>query len=784
MRFVFGFIGLLCLLPGLAFSQRGVLLSGDIKDGKGEPVSQAVVTIEGTTKAVLSDDKGHYALEMARGQHTIVVSAYGFIIEKVPVEIKHNKELNFMLQKLAVDIESVSVYGKSKSQQVREGAFAVNAIEIRGLASSVNDLSYSIGKSSGVNLREDGGVGADFDLSINGLSGNSIRYFIDGVPLSSMGNGVTLANLPVNIVDHIEVYKGVVPAHLGSDALGGAINIITKEDVSNYIDASYGMGSFCTHKADFNAYYKNPKNGLFVQPSVGLTYSKNNYEMRDVQVPDENGRFVESDEERFHDNYFSLISQLNLGVANKEWADLFTVAGSYSYSDKELQTGSKQDWVYGMATRQNKSYTLSSKYHKTNLFTEGLTTKISLSHTWDQKMVVDTAYRKYYWDGSYRDGTSRNEISGGAKSIRHIDRPLTLGRVNFNYELSKQHVFNVNYLLNHVTNERYDDLDTEFEPSEDVFSKQIIGITYAQKLFDNKLYNTFFLKDYNSYLKIGQQDRYWITGSDEVEKTSATNNLGYGLSSRFRLMEQLAIKASYEHSVRLPLSREYLGNGTTIDPNFNLAPENSENINLGLFGTFHVSSDHLLSYETGLFYRKVEDYIRYVPDKNEGSGQYDNVNNVTIKGVEGEFRYDFKNTFGVIANITYLDERNKTKYQDNGKPEATFNNRMPNRPWLFGNMEMNYRKRNVFGRDGNLLRIAYGFQYVHKFLFTWEDYGANHESIPTQYMNNVQLTYSLKNEKYNISLECKNLLDYTLYDNFKMQKPGRSFFCKFRIFIN
>lgn len=85
-------------------------------------------------------------------------------------------------------------------------------------------------RTTGIKVREEGGVGSDFDLSINGMSGNSVRYFLDGMPLDTKGSGVSLANLPINIIDRIEIYKGVVPASLGTDALGGAINIITKQE--------------------------------------------------------------------------------------------------------------------------------------------------------------------------------------------------------------------------------------------------------------------------------------------------------------------------------------------------------------------------------------------------------------------------------------------------------------------------------------------------------------------------------------------------------------------------
>ncbi len=786
MRFLLNLIILFCFQSIGAFAQKSFLLSGEIRDINDTPISMALIAIEGSKTGCYADDNGKYSLKITSGKHTIVISAYGYKLLKKTIEIQNDKTQNFVLEKLAIDLETVNVYGKSRSQQIREGSFSVNSIEIKQLASSLNNLNTTIGRSSGIKIRENGGVGADFDLSINGLSGNSIRYFIDGVPLSSMGNGVSLANLPVNIVERIEVYKGVVPAELGSDALGGAINIVTKKEVHNYVDASYGIGSFGTHKADFNAQYVHPKTGLFVLPSLGINYSKNNYEMRDVEVLDTTtNSFKKINTKRFHNDYFSAFTQLKIGVNNKKWTEIFSVSTSYFYSDQELQTGSVQTWVYGMATREKKAFNLSGQYQKNEFFIKGLSTNISLSQTWDKKVVVDTTYRQYYWDG-YSTSASGNEISGGAKSIRHIERPLTIGRANFNYSINSKHVINFNYVINYLTNNRYDDLDSEFEPSKDIFNKQIIGISYNQKFWNDKLDNTLFLKDFISYLEIGQQDQSWITGSDEVERSSTTSNYGYGVSSRFRFIEQLAVKGSYEHSIRLPLAKEYLGNGTTIDPNFKLEPENSENINLGLFGSFHIASEHHINYEMGLFYRKVEDYIRYVPDQNEGNGQYDNVNNVTVKGIEGELRYDYRNLFQVIANMSYLDERNKTKYQDNGKPEVTYNNHMPNRPWLFGNLEFNFRKNDIFGYKNNQLKLAYFFQYVHWFYLTWEGYGtlSSKSTIPSQYQNNVELTYSLENKKYNISFEAENIFDCTLYDNYMMQKPGRSFFLKLRIFIN
>ena len=163
-------------------------------------------------------------------------------------------------------LSNATVTAKSREQQLREGAFAVGALNMRLQASTLQSLTSAIDRTAGIRIREEGGVGSDFDLSINGMSGNSIRYFLDGMPLDAKGTGMTLANLPVNIIDRVEIYKGVIPASFGSDALGGAVNIITNRSSRNYLDFSYGIGSFHTHKADFSAQYIGKKTGLVSSP--------------------------------------------------------------------------------------------------------------------------------------------------------------------------------------------------------------------------------------------------------------------------------------------------------------------------------------------------------------------------------------------------------------------------------------------------------------------------------------------------------------------------------------
>ncbi len=684
----------------------------------------------------------------------------------------------------SVMLQAVEVTGKSKAQRLREGALAVNAIDVQSIISSINSLNGLVDRTAGVKIREEGGVGSDFDLSINGMSGNSVRYFIDGVPLDTKGTGVTLANLPVSMIDHVEIYKGVVPTWLCCDALGGAINIVTNRKKTNYLDVSYGFGSYHTHKADISGQYVF-KNGLTIRPSFNVNYSKNDYMMHDVEVWDEGADdYIKTDRRRFHDDYFSVMGTMEAGFIDKWWADEFFVSVSYSKIKKEIQTSQVQTKVVGEAERHADAWSISANYQKRRFLLDNLNASMSLSHTWDHSVTVDTAYRKYNWDGEFTK-SSRNEINGRGRTLRHYKRPLTIVRADFNYTLGEGHLLNLSYTMNRTGNNRYDEVDKSFEPANDVLTKHIIGLAYNQSLFDGRMSNTFFVKDYVNHMSIEQTDIPTVTGSREVQGSNTSNSFGGGVALRFQPVEPFAVKASYEHSVRLPLARELLGNGTTIYANVALEPEKSDNINVGLFGTLKIAR-HILSYEVNGFLRYVDNYIQPRLSEKEGTLQYVNEPAIHIKGIEGELRYNWDNQFQLTGNISWQEARDRQEFKSDGKPSVTFDNRVPNRPWFFASAEARYDAKKLISKllpFTSHLYISANYQWVHWFFLSWEGYGAleTKACIPEKNIFGANITYSWLRDRYSVSLDCQNLFDRTVYDNYKLQKPGRMVFAKFRI---
>ena len=702
-----------------------------------------------------------------------------FVLMLIPVYGQNGKQHKSRM-KDSVMIDNVTITGKSKTQRLREGSLSVNAIDVHSMVSSISSLGRLVDRTAGVKLREEGGLGSDFDLSINGMSGNSVRYFIDGVPLDTKGSDVSLANLPINLIDHIEIYKGVVPTWLSSDALGGAVNIVTNRRHTNYLDASYSFGSFSTHKGDLNGQYVF-KNGLTIRPTFGINYSKNNYMMRGVEVWDEESEeYIEADRRRFHDDYFSMLGQLEVGFTDKWWADEFFIAASYNKMNKEIQTGQIQTKVIGEAERRSDAWSISANYQKRRFLLENLNANFSLSHTWDHSVTVDTAFRKYDWNGDFIK-SSRNEITGRARSIRHYKRPLTIVRADLGYHLSEGHFLNLSYSLNRTGNNRYDEVDQSFEPANDALVKHIVGLSYNQFLFNGKMSNTFFLKDYVNHTSINQTDIPTITGSRDVAGSNTTNNFGGGVGLRYQPIEPFAVKASYEHSVRLPMARELLGNGTTVYANVALEPEKSDNVNFGFFGTLK-NDVHTFSYEVNGFLRYVDNFIQPQVSEKEGMMQYVNVPAVHIKGVEGELRYDWMQRLQVVGNVTWEDARDRQEFKSDGKPSVTYNNHVPNRPWFYASAEARYQFRHILSRHDRL-QLGIDYQWVHWFYLSWEGYGAleTKARIPEKNIFGAQATYSWQNERYSISVNCDNLFDRTVYDNYKLQKPGRSLFVKFRV---
>ena len=239
-------------------------VQGTVYSSDGEAIPGAHLSLNDSI-VVVSNAKGKYKFtQLKPGVYRLTASFIGFQETQRVIQIIGSQKftIDLTLRELITELTEVVVTGKSEASELKESVATVAVLETKELYAQSNNTSDVIKQVSGVNVRQTGGFGSNADVYINGMSGKQVKFFLDGIPLTYFGSGLGLNVLPVNLMEQIEVYKGVVPVDLGADALGGAINIVSRKEYANYLDASYSLGSFNTHKINFSGQYVNPENHL------------------------------------------------------------------------------------------------------------------------------------------------------------------------------------------------------------------------------------------------------------------------------------------------------------------------------------------------------------------------------------------------------------------------------------------------------------------------------------------------------------------------------------------
>lgn len=253
------------------------------------------------------------------------------------------------------------------------------------------------------------------------------------------------------------------------------------------------------------------------------------------------------------------------------------------------------------------------------------------------------------------------------------------------------------------------------------------------------------------------------------------------------ILPELQVKLSYEKAYRLPTIEEMFGDEDLESGDIGIRPENSDNLNLNISWSGKMG-DHSLYAEGSLVFRDTKDYIqRNVQDLSGGreNATYTNYGKVLTKGYNLSVRYMFRNVLSVGGNFTQMDVRDNEKYQigtTGGVVENLgYKARISNVPYRFADYDVTFYWHRL-GCRGNLLTLTYDSQYTHRFSYYPEIFGnVNDFYVPNQFAHNLTLSYSMKEGRYNFSLECRNFTNEKLYDNFSLQKAGRAFYAKFRV---
>lgn len=721
------------------------------------------------------------------GNYTLVVSAVGYKTVEKPVTLLRGQRVrqNITISPETQQLDEVTVVSTGVSR-LKRSAFNAVAVDTKELQNTTKNLSDALAKAPGMKLRESGGVGSDMQLMLDGFSGKHVKVFIDGVPQEGVGSSFGLNNIPVNFADRIEVYKGVVPVGFGTDAIGGVINIVTNKKRRRwFLDASYSYGSFNTHKSNVN-FGQTFKNGFTYEINAFQNYSDNDYHIEAPVEDFETGR-IDRDKKvrvkRFNDTYHNEAVVGKVGVVDKKWADRLMLGFTYSNMYQDIQTGVRQDIVYGQKHRKGHSLMPSLEYYKRNLLAKGLDVALTVNYNKNLTTNVDTASYKYNW---YGDRKLLN--SPGEQSYQHsrADNNNWNGTFTANYRLGKMHMLTFNHVLNTFSRSNTSLLAKE-EQSDAIAKetrKNISGVSY--RLMPSETWNlSVFGKYYNQF--VAGPVATDANQNDYVRTTRSVSSIGYGAAGTYFILPGLQAKLSYEKAYRLPTIEEMYGNEDLEMGDIGIRPENSDNVNLNLSYN-RTFGRHSVYVEGGLVYRNTKDYIqRNITDLSGGksAATYINYGKVLTKGYNISARYGFGKWVSVGGNFTQMDVRDNMKTSISGSAEnIAYKERMPNLPYIFADSDVTFYWRDL-GRKGNALTVSYDNQYLHSFTYYSSKIGSNKGDyvVPSQFSHNLSLSYSLRDGRYNLSFECRNFTDEQLYDNFSLQKAGRAFYGKVRVYF-
>lgn len=781
----------LFLLPVAVWSQHrhSLLVSGKIVSAEGEAVDFATVYLKNTSYGCTPNEKGIYHLAAPAGTYTLVVSAIGYATVEKPVVLKPDSRsrVDIVISSQATELDEVVVVS-SGVDRIKESAYNAVAIDAKELHNSTQDLAAALSKLPGVKLRESGGVGSDMQFSLDGFTGKHIKVFIDGVPQEGVGSSFGLNNIPVNFAERIEVYRGVVPVGFGADALGGVVNIVTGNKQRMFVDASYSYGSFNTHKSYIH-FGQTFRRGWMYEINAFQNYSDNSYSI-DTPVKDlENGQIDNSRLEhikRFHDGYHNEAVIAKTGWVGKPFADRLIFGLTFSNSDKEIQTGVRQEIVFGQKRRKNRSWMPSLEYRKRNLLTDGLTVSLTANYNRNRTHNLDTATYIYNWRGE----KMYNKGKLGEQSYQDMQYTNSNwnGTFTADYHLGERHSWVLNHVLTSFTRQTSSSAGIADNAAvaaafDKVSTKNITGLSYRYSAGE-KWNVSVFGKYYNQYSR-GPRNTSTTGGFDYTEFSEKTEAFGYGGAATYFIGGGLQAKASYEKAYRLPTIDELFGDEDLELGAMDLKPENSHNINLNLSYSRDFGR-HGIYVEGGYVYRDTKDYIRRTINSYSGGlyyGLYENHGRVKTQGFNLEMRYTYSHWLSIGGNFTNLDARDNERYVGGNtlQESITYRVRMPNTPYRFANGDIAFYLRN-FLRKGNRLTLNYSNLYVHSFPLYWENHGdkRSKQRVPTQFSHDLGLVYSVQDGRYNFSIECKNLTDEQLFDNFSLQKAGRAFYGKFR----
>ena len=602
------FLLLSCFVFYNSFSQKTASISGKVAVENKE-MQQAFIELLKTQHKTQTDSLGNYAIDnITAGNYKIQIASLGLktITKNIVLKENENLVLDFELKDNENELNEVVVSGTLKAVKRLESAVPVEVYSpIFFKKNPTASIYEALQNVNGVRPQLNCGVCNTGDIHINGLEGPYTSVMIDGMPIvSSLSTVYGLSGIPNSLVERIEIVKGPASSLYGSEAVGGLINIITKNPVKAPL---FSFNVFTSSWLETNADLGVKFNIKKATSLLGLNYYNYN-------------QTIDNDNDGFTD----VTAQNRISVFNKwnfqrEQNRLFTFAIRGMYEDR-----------WGGDVRWEKKYRGGDEIYGESIYTKRGELLGSYQLPTTEKLMLSFSGTAHFQDSRY--GTT-SYIANQKIGFAQLTWDKKIGKNDLLAGIASRYTYyDDNTPSTAVSNQNNPErtwLPGIFVQDEITFSEKhkiLIGLRYDY----NSIHGNIFTPRFAYKLKIDDD-----------------NILRFNAGTGFRVVNLFT-----EDHAALTGSRE------VVIAN-NLNPEKSINANLNYIKKIYFPSGTFLGIETTAFYTRFSNKIVSDYETDANKIIYDNINGYALsQGISTNIDLNFTNGLKLIAGATFMDVSN------------------------------------------------------------------------------------------------------------------------------
>ena len=602
-------LGFCLLISSVSIGQS--ILKGTVVFGE-KPLQLANVVLKKSNKGTVTDEKGQFAFtNLSTGSYDVIVSYTGFQTERTTVFVADSTEtvVDFVLKETN-SLDEVVVTGTLKPVTRMESAVPVEVYKPtffkKNPTANVFDALQNV---NGVRPQLNCNICNTGDIHINGLEGPYTLVLIDGMPIvSGLSTVYGLSGIPNSLLERIEIVKGPVSSLYGSEAVGGLINIITKNPKNAPV---FSADSFVTDWGELNV-------DLGFKANVGKTASVLtgvNYFNYSNPIDNNNDNFTDVTLQ----DRISVFQKWNF---NRKSNKLLSLAGRYFYEDR---WGGELQW--------NKSYRGGDKVYGESIYTKRWELLGAYELPFKEKMLFTFSVTNH----------DQNSVYGDVPYL--AQQRIGFGQLTCDKKINKHDLLFGTALRYQYYNDNTTatvEPDVNYIPS--LFVQDEIAFNDNHKVLLGARY------DYNS-----NHGNIFTPRFAYKWKINDNNIVRFNTGTGFRIVNLFT-----EEHAALTGSRDVI---VTEE----LKPERSINANLNYLKKIYTANGTFIGLEASAWYTRFSNSI--IPDYDTNPNQiiYKNLDGFAVtQGFSTNIDMVFTNGLKVILGATYMDvskTENKVKTQ-------------------------------------------------------------------------------------------------------------------------